>query len=603
MFMNHASRLQEQILGCTPHAVLSDGLAPDPGLVRVEGAWIGGRARFRLTNASSTAVSVNEVVVVDIKHGLPASTPIFGEGFQKLAMTGGTLGEPLDLGSYTDRGHCGIPEPEGLRTAYGLLSVSPAGEDSVLVGATSCDRFITRFSFSDDRLRISFDCEDLTLDPGESWALEELMLSAAPDRATLLDRVASAIDLHHPRLKHPLPAGWSSWLCFGSDVTAPDVASNGAWIAENLPALKYVQIDDGYEPWIGDWLERGGAFGGDVQEVLSQIDRDGLIPSIWVAPFVASPQSRLLAEHPDWFVSGADGSPLDSSTVGFGGWNQAPWYVLDGTHPGAQSYLTTVFRTMREEWGVRFFKLDANYWGAIHGGTFHDPGATRIEAYRRGMEAIRRGAGDAFLLGCNHPVWPSFGLIHGSRNSNDVLPTWNMYRTVSMENNHRQWQNDRLWWNDPDTIVLSGRFDKSVIAPDGLKLDAEPVTDDEIHYHLASTFAVGGLILSSDDLPNLPPERVRMLARVAQPTGVSARYTDDSFETGEIPLESGSLYVIFNRDDEPAARTIRLPDQPLQLFDYVTDEDLGVHVGEYTDHAFRPHYGRIIRAIPLATTA
>jgi alpha-galactosidase len=28
--------------------------------------------------------------------------------------------------------------------------------------------------------------------------------------------------------------------------------------------------------------------------------------------------------------------------------------------------------------------------------------ATRIEAYRRGMEAVRRGARDAFLLGCNH---------------------------------------------------------------------------------------------------------------------------------------------------------------------------------------------------------
>jgi len=34
------------------------------------------------------------------------------------------------------------------------------------------------------------------------------------------------------------------------------------------------------------------------------------------------------------------------------------------------------------------------------------------------MEAVRRGAGDAFLLGCNHPIWASLGLIHGSRSSN-----------------------------------------------------------------------------------------------------------------------------------------------------------------------------------------
>ena len=34
------------------------------------------------------------------------------------------------------------------------------------------------------------------------------------------------------------------------------------------------------------------------------------------------------------------------------------------------------------QWGCTYFKLDANFWGAIHGGHFHDPRATRIEAYR-----------------------------------------------------------------------------------------------------------------------------------------------------------------------------------------------------------------------------
>ena len=83
---------------------------------------------------------------------------------------------------------------------------------------------------------------------------------------------------------------------------------------------------------------------------------------------------------------------------------------------------------MREEWGCTYFKLDANFWGAMHGGRFHDPRATRIEAYRRGMQAILRGAGDGFILGCNHPIWPSFGLIHGSRSSNDIKRTWDRSR-------------------------------------------------------------------------------------------------------------------------------------------------------------------------------
>jgi len=51
------------------------------------------------------------------------------------------------------------------------------------------------------------------------------------------------------------------------------------------------------------------------------------------------------------------------------------------------------------------FKLDGNFWAAIHGGRFNDRRATRIEAYRRGMQAILRGAGYSFVLGCNHPIW------------------------------------------------------------------------------------------------------------------------------------------------------------------------------------------------------
>ena len=40
-----------------------------------------------------------------------------------------------------------------------------------------------------------------------------------------------------------------------------------------------------------------------------------------------------------WFVQGPGGKPLVSSTVGFGGWNNGPWCVLDGTNPQAQKHL------------------------------------------------------------------------------------------------------------------------------------------------------------------------------------------------------------------------------------------------------------------------
>src|SRR6266480_1688390 len=167
-----------------------------------------------------------------------------------------------------------------------------------------------------------------------------------------------------------------------------------------------VQIDDGYQSAIGDWLDTGAAFGGNIRTVLAEIRRRGFEPAIWVAPFIAEEKSAVFAQHPDWFIKDATGAPLRSDRVTFGGWRRGPWYALDATHPGAQDHLARVFKTMRDEWGCTYFKLDANFWGAMHGRRFHDPKATRIEAYRRGMQAIRRGSGDSFLLGCNHPIWP-----------------------------------------------------------------------------------------------------------------------------------------------------------------------------------------------------
>jgi alpha-galactosidase len=205
---------------------------------------------------------------------------------------------------------------------------------------------------------------------------------------------------------------------------------------------------------MGDWLDSGKAFGGDVRGVLKEIRTRGFEPAIWVAPFIASEQSRLFREHPDWFVKDDVGLPLRSDRVGFGGWRLGPWYALDGTNPEAQDWLTKLFRTLRQEWGCTYFKLDATYWGTLPQGHRHDPNATRIEAYRRGMEAIRKGAGDALIMGCNHPIWPSLGLVHASRSSLDIERSWKSFTSIGRENLLRGWQNGRLWWNDPDCVVL-----------------------------------------------------------------------------------------------------------------------------------------------------
>jgi alpha-galactosidase len=155
--------------------ILTDGAAADALIVGRK--WNGDLCALSVKNTSAKAVQVKEVVVFDLQHQLADTTKIYGEAFQKLGQIGGTLGKPEDWGTYPDRSHYKIPEPENLRTAYGMLTLQLPENSRVLMATTSCKRFISRFSFDAKRLRISLDCENLVLQPGETWSLEEFLVS------------------------------------------------------------------------------------------------------------------------------------------------------------------------------------------------------------------------------------------------------------------------------------------------------------------------------------------------------------------------------------------------------------------------------------------
>jgi len=540
----------------------------------------------RITNPTDSPVTVREVVLFELSlRTVPEDALVYGEGFQMLSQTAGTVGSPVDAGSYTDAAHYKLPTAVGTRSFYGLMTITDPRPhtDNVrrapwTLGFTSCRRFSGFFRLhGTGALEIVVDTEGLTLEPGQSWQLEEYLHDIEPtDRKRFADRIAA----NHPPLKTAAPpTGWCSWYCFGPRVTAQNILDNLDAIEKKIPGLKYIQIDDGYQPAMGDWLETGPAFGGDVRKVLATIKRRGFEPAIWVAPFVAEEHSHVFEQHRDWFVKDADGSPLRSDKVTFGGWRRGPWYVLDGTHPDVQSHFEDVFRTMRRDWGVTYFKLDANFWGAIHGGRFHDPRATRIEAYRRGMQSILRGAGDSFILGCNHPIWPSLGLIHGSRSSNDIKRTWDRIKTTAQQNLLRNWQNGRLWWNDPDAICLSG-----------------DLPENEFLFHATAVYATGGMLLSGDDLSTLPEARLAILKKLLPPTGVPAAFDDDNLRIGAVRLPGKDMVCCFNWADTPVTLVKRLS-APVRVTDFWTGASLGRMEGTLTLENVPPHSARLLECV------
>lgn len=588
-----AASLRDQV-AASRTAVFDPDHRPLPADIRLTREWEGDVCRSRLVNDGGEPVVVGDIVVAEFAPGLRPDTPVYGEGFTMLSQTGGTLAAPVDEGFFADRQHYRLPEPEGRRTVYGVMTLRPTPDRAALLGFTAARRFVGRLSFDAEVLSISLDGEGLTLAPGEAWELEPLLVREGPDREALLAELAAALAVSHPPIfRRPVATGWCSWYCFGPGVTAEQIEGNLEWARTGFPGLRYIQIDDGYQPWMGDWLETGKSFGGDIRKVLQEIKTRGFEPAIWVAPFVASPQSRLFQTHPGWFLQGPDGTPLRSDKVGFGGWRLGPWYVLDGTHPEAQRWLEDLFRTLREEWGCTYFKLDANYWGALRGGRHHDPNATRVEAYRRGMEAIRRGAGDAFILGCNHPLWPSLGLIHGSRSSMDVSRDWGHFAKTGRENLLRGWQNGRLWWNDPDALCLNGKV--LTRGPEGRE-SIRPIgraTPEEFLFHATLVYATGGMLLAGDDMRTYGEVEKSRLDVLHPPTGEAMRFGGEDFSQGRLRLPDGERVALLNWDETEREFVVEL-DGAFRVTELWSGADLGVHSGQWTRRV-AGHAGVLLR--------
>jgi len=192
------------------------------------------------------------------------------------------------------------------------------------------------------------------------------------------------------------------------------------------------------------------------------------------------------------------------------------------------------------------------------------------------MSAILRGAGDGFILGCNHPIWPSLGLIHGSRSSNDIKRSWDRIETTARQNLSRNWQNGRLWWNDPDAVVLTGEL-----------------SEDEFRFHATSIYASGGMILSGDDLTKISTERLGMLKRLLPATGVAARFEDESMQVGMMELEDARAIAIFNWKNNLQSISIRLP-EPSYITDFWSGISLGRQHGVFAIKDMPAHSARLL---------
>src|SRR6266404_3458186 len=161
--------------------------------VKLVRQWHGPLCRSRLINNGRQPVRVKEVVLFDLALPLPPATGLYGEGFQMLSQTSGTLGQAIDLGNYTDARHYKMPIPADARCFYGMMSLSPPASEHFLLAFTSCRRFIGQFYLRASTLQIVVDTEGLDLKPGETLELEEFMFMSGAHRGQLLEQFAGRL--------------------------------------------------------------------------------------------------------------------------------------------------------------------------------------------------------------------------------------------------------------------------------------------------------------------------------------------------------------------------------------------------------------------------
>lgn len=543
--------------------------------------WNNGVCSLKLHNPSDKTVSLNELEICNMEMPFAADTYCYGEGYNKLCQYEGTVSDLKMIGSYGDYEHYKMPIENEYFQTYNMVIFKPENEKTTLLGFTSCNRFTGIFRFNSERFRIIINLEGIEIKPDETIELEKFYEGEGRKNELLKEFGKHINENHKMPPTQEVPTGWCSWLVYGPDITEDEIIKNLEAIKKNNLDLKYIQIDDGYQAAMGDWLHTTDKFKNGMESLCKKIKSMGFEPAIWVAPFIAQKDSTLLREHPEWFVKDTDGKPLPSDRYSYGGWRYGPWYMLDTSHPGAREYLTHVFKTMREEWGVKYFKLDANMWGALPLGIRHVKNMTAVESYRLGMKAIIDGAGyDSFLLGCNAPMWPSIGVVHGMRVTNDNNRSFDRFKQLTTECFRRNWQHGVLWVNDPDTVLLKDN-ETVVVGPDGKPVIVKDnVPFNEYMFCAAYVLASGGMILSSDDVSALSNKEIAVLKKMLPPTSVSAEF-NDTFEVGISKLDDEKRRIfVFNYGDEAKEYCLSIKKDE-KIFDYWTDELVSSGQDEY----------------------
>ena len=248
--------------------------------------------RWSVANRGDTAVRVRSARVVFAVVDPRGPLRMFRNGYQSWSPCGvATLGVDSDPSSLDpvpalvrsthhadDR-----PAPPGDLRSELVTVLADDGPGRVLVGfdggAHHDGTIWLRRAGDRPVLEVEAFLGGAELGPGASRELHGFGVATGEDHSALLEAWAQARGASEAaRAGGPYQVGWCSWYHYFGAVTEADLVANLAH-AEAWP-FDVFQLDDGYQPTIGDWLATNERFPSDLDAIATRIATAGRRPGI-----------------------------------------------------------------------------------------------------------------------------------------------------------------------------------------------------------------------------------------------------------------------------------------------------------------------------------
>ena len=374
------------------------------------------------------------------------------------------------------------------------------GDAFRLIGSLDETPGYTLFTYRADsnELTLERDCKGLRAD-GEFHAFD--LYFAMGTEQEVFDGWFAAMDVKPLTDKRLF--GYSSWYNRYQDINDASILDDLVGAKSLLKPGDLFQIDDGWEPFVGDWLETDQKkFPNGLKAAAEAIHEAGFQAGLWLAPFVAQKGSTLIKEHPDWLLL-HNGKPWSDGS------NWGGFYSLDIDNPAVVAYVEKVLDRVLHEWGFDLVKLDFLY-GAAPFGTETESRAARM---CRAMQILRKACRGKQILGCGVPLWPAFGTVEYCRVGCDVGLDWNDTKLMQITHRERvstkQSIEDTVYRRELTRRAFMGDPDVFFLREQNCKL-----TPEEKEKLYTVNALLGGFLLTSDALNAYTDEQKRQFAFV-----------------------------------------------------------------------------------------